>query len=808
VTTSAKPVSRLVATSAGLFFLTASILALQLIEMRLLSFMLWHHLAYAVISVVLLGLGAGGAICAARSEWAIARAATIVPAAAALTGVTALAAFGVLTRIELDTFGLTEGQLAVLLLYYAILVVPYFFGGVALSLIFTTQIESIGLLYGVDLIGSAAGCYLFYLTLEPLGAPRAFVLACAAACVAGALLVRGFESTSPAGKWTAVGGLVVMLGAMPFADAIIDARPAPSKSLAQKLATSKGARLVSTRWTPISRIDVLEADESTNDFLPLKVPGSIMKMMTADGDANTWMFQHADVRRGVVRPGPAEYTSYTVAFLLKEQPDVMIIGPGGGNEIFVAHSMGARRIVGVELNPAMLDVTLRTYADFSGHLYGADNARAVVSEGRAFARSLGPDERFDIIQMSGVDTWAGLSSGAYVLSENFLYTTQAFQDFYTHLKEDGILSIGRFRLDPPRESLRLVSVALQALRELGVARPQEHVAALSFGTAFMGRLLVKRSAFTPSEVRLLKREIERAGGGGELYYAPGEVGDNPYSHLAVSFANGKEQAFFEEYPYDVTPVTDDRPFFFEYYKWSRLLRDLAHPGTGGQVGANRPVGLIILGGLLTQVGLLVLAFVFAPLWLFRRDGMNVPRWGSAVLYFTCLGLGFMFVEIGLMQRFVLFLAHPAYAIPVVLATLLVGSGAGSLLATRLPFTSEVKLRFCLVTIAVLLVVLLAVLRPLFDACLGLPFAARVVLAVSILIPLGIVLGMPFPLGLGRVGASHPHVVPWAWGINGGMSVLGSILAIVIAMGTGFSWVLLGAAGLYLSALWAAQRLAL
>src|SRR6185503_14682829 len=141
--------------------------------------------------------------------------------------------------------------------------------------------------------------------------------------------------------------------------------------------------------------------------------------------------------------------------------------------------------------------TLRKYADFSGHLYDTDNARAVVSEGRAFARSLPDNERFDIIQMSGVDTWAGLSSGAYVLSENFLYTTQAFQDFYAHLSDDGILSIGRFRLDPPRESLRLVSVALEALRELGVAHPEEHVAALSFGDPFMGRLLVKRSPFTP-----------------------------------------------------------------------------------------------------------------------------------------------------------------------------------------------------------------------------------------------------------------------------------------------------------------------
>ena len=800
----ARSAARFSAMSMGLFLLTAAILALQLIEMRLLSFMLWHHLAYAVISVVLLGLGAGGAFCAARSEWLIGRAASIVPIAATLTGASSLVAFAALTRMELDTFGLTEGQIFTLLLYYAILVVPFFFAGVALSLIFTTQIERIGTLYGVDLIGSAAGCYLFYLTLEPLGAPRAFVLACATACAGGVLLAVGFGTTTMVGRWTAVAGVVVTLAAMPLAERIVDPRPAESKSLAKKL-KYKGARLVSTRWTPISRIDVLEADDSTNDFLPIVVPGNIMKMMTADGDANTWTFAHSDARNGTPRPQPAEYTSYTVAFLLKERPDVMIVGPGGGNEIFVAHSMGARSIVGVELNPAMLDVTLRKYADFSGHLYDTGNARAVVSEGRAFARSLADTDKFDIIQMSGVDTWAGLSSGAYVLSENFLYTTEAVQDFYAHLKEDGILSVGRFRLDPPRESLRLVSVALQALREMGVAHPEQHVAALSFATPFMARLLVKRSPFTREEVDRLDREIVRAGGGGELYYAPGFVRDNPYSGLTVAFTEGKEKDFFLNYPYDVTPVDDDRPFFFEYYKWSRILRDLLQPGIGGQVGANRPVGLIILGSLLAQVGLLVLAFVFAPLLLFRRDGMKVPHWRSIVLYFSCLGLGFMFVEIALMQRFILFLAHPAYAIPVVLATLLVGSGVGSLLAQRLPWPLATRLRFCLVSIALLLLLLLAGLKPLFDHCLGFPFGVRVLLAVLVLLPLGLLMGMPLPLGLGAAAKGHQHVVPWAWGINGGTSVFGSILAIVIAMGTGFSWVLTGSACLYLLALVASRR---
>jgi hypothetical protein len=226
---------------------------------------------------------------------------------------------------------------------------------------------------------------------------------------------------------------------------------------------------------------------------------------------------------------------------------------------------------------------------------------------------------------------------------------------------------------------------------------------------------------------------------------------------------------------------------------------------GGQTGANRPVGLIILSSMLAQVILLVLAFIFLPLVVFRRQGLTVPHRGAAVLYFSCLGLGFMFVEIGLMQRFVLFLSHPAYSIPVVLATLLVSSGVGSFLSARLPFSCLGRFRFCLFGVAGLLIVLLFALRPLFDATLGLSFPTRVVIAVAALAPVGILMGMPFPLGLSAAARLGQPVIPWAWGINGGTSVLGSVLAIIVAMGSGFTWVLASAAAMYLLALAAIRR---
>jgi SAM-dependent methyltransferase len=776
---------------------------MQLLEMRLLSFMLWHHLAYMVISMVLLGLGASGAVTAAKSEWFLKAPARVASTCAALAGVATLAAFAITTRIELDTFELTGGRILTLLFYYGLLVVPYFFAGVSLSLVFATGVDRIGTLYGIDLLGSAAGCYLFYLLIQPLGAPRALMVACALSAASGILLSYGLGSAGTPKPFVAIASVGLIVLGIPFADDIIAAAPAPTKSLAVKLGDMyPGAHIVSTRWTPISRIDVLEADVSTDDFLPEKLPGNIMKMMTADGDANTWAFRHPDVRKPLPDPDPAQYSTYHEAFLVKATPpkDVLIIGPGGGNEVYVAYQMGASSITAIELNPAMLDVTRRQFADFTGNLYGTSKAHAFVSEGRSYVRSHGSE--YDLIQMSGVDTWAALSSGAYVLSENFLYTVEAIQEYYKHLKPDGILSVGRFTLDPPRESLRLVSIAFQALKELGVEHPEQQIIAASWGNPYLGRLLVKRSSFTPDEVNRHAEGVRRAGQGGTVYYAPGAVADNPYSKLVMAFAAGTEQSFFRDYQYDVTPVYDDKPFFFEYYKWSRLLHDMTHAGEGGQIGANRPVGLMVLGGLLAQVSVLVLAFVFAPLLVFKRAGTRIPKWSRIVLYFSCLGFGYMFVEIGLMQRFVLFLSHPAYSIPVVLGTLLLSSGAGSLMALRLPWPPPQRLRIVLLVLGGLLVLLLLVLRPAFDAALGLPFGVRIAISVAVLAPVGFVMGMPFPLGISAVSSLGPHVVPWAWGINGGTSVLGSVLAIIVAMGTGFTWVLVLAALTYLLALFA------
>ncbi len=772
----------------ALFLTTTAVLGLELLQMRLLSFMLWHHLAYMVISMALLGLGAGGVWLSVRRERIMMAADAWLVSSVTLAGVTTVLAFALLARVELDTFRLSAGEVVRLALAYGVLALPYLFVGLALGIVFTRGVARIGTLYAVDLLGSAAGAWVFFVAIEPLGAPRALIALSALLCLAG--LLFAVAARSPALGAVAGVALAALALAVGAGDRLIPAHAAGTKGLSTML-RAQGGRIVYSRWTPIARIDVVESEQPTNPFTRPQPPGSAMKAITIDGDATTWMWRARDLRVALAHP-----TNYHAAFLLKKSPEALIIGPGGGSEIFVARQMGAAHVIGVELNPVILDMSLRRYADFVGNIYQSPAARAVVGEGRSYVRQT--DRTFDIIQMSGVDTWSGLSSGAYVLSENYLYTVDAFVDFLTHLKPDGILSVVRWRMKPPRECLRLVSLAAAALRDVGVSRPQAHIVLVTLEPEEFVALLVKRSPFSREEVRIIQEAVRRVGG--TLFAAPGvELESNAYQVLLQAFASGRERTYLSTYQYDVTPVRDDQPFFFEYYRWDRLGRDLKARGGGGSIGANRPVALVVLGALLVQSAVLSALLVLLPLWLFRRRGVTVPHAGAVVGYFSAIGLGFMFVEVALMQRFVLFLGHPAFSIPVVLASLLVAAGLGSLLGPRLVPALRARLGLAAFGVAAWLLVSLVLLPLLFDALLGAPFVARVAVTAAVLAVPGFLMGMFFPLGLAVVAPISEEAVPWAWGINGVASVVGSILVIAVAIGEGFGRGLVWAAGLYLFA---------
>jgi hypothetical protein len=718
----------------------------------------------------------------------------------ALFGITSFLGFVLLARIQLDTFDLRGLELLKLGVYYAVLIVPYFFAGLAMATVFRSWPRSATTLYAVNLVGSAAGCWTFVLLLPRIGGPTALLQVSLMCGFATAL----FYSLRSIDRAAAIAVAVIILHALyPVTDRLLGFHPASSKSLAEHMKLP-GVDIEYTRWTVLARIDVVNAPRLPHPFMGEWIDGDRMRTITIDGDANTWLFRHpkleeVDTAKTVKLLKP---NTYTLAFMLLPSPEeVLIIGAGGGNEVATALAANAGHVTGVELNEAILAQSRDRLSDMWGGFYQTDRATAVNAEGRSFMRS--SDKRYDIIQMSGVDTWSGLSSGAYVLSENYLYTVDADRDFLSHLTDDGMLSMGRFRLTPPRESLRMLANALRAMQELGWDRPEDHVMVVSIGHLDQARMLVRRRPFTEQEVRQTANLLALVHPQGNMiWYAPymtDKLFPNPFLDLvdAVVAGPGAEREFHEAYPYDVTPVGDDRPFFFEYYKWKNFLTDLAGSGSGGQVGASRPVGLTILSFLLVQVAILCGVFIFAPLVILRARGKRMTSGRHVILGFGGLGLGFMFLEVGLMQKLVLLLGHPSHSITTSLFAVLVGSGIGSLVSGTLPMPVRTRIGASVLAIAVIAVAYAFGLDPITSAVLGQPMWVRQCIAVALVALLAFPMGMPFPLSLRNASNLGPAAVPWAWGINGGTSVLGSILCIVVAMSMGFRWVLVISAAIYL-----------
>jgi hypothetical protein len=533
--------------------------------------------------------------------------------------------------------------------------------------------------------------------------------------------------------------------------------------------------VVFSRWNSFSRVTVSKTAE---DFL----------WMNIDSDAATRIFSRRALERGF--QGHRRYSETRLAALvyaLRNQGHALVIGPGGGADIVGALSRGVKKVTGVELNGIIVDdVMKQRFADYSGRLYFEPNVDVVVGEGRNFVRRSG--EKFASIQATLVDTWAATSAGAFTLSENNLYTVEAYVDFLEHLAEDGILSMTRWRRHPPREFVRLLSLGVAALRRHGVQDRSRHffVAADSR----MGSFLLKRTPFVSAELDVLREACRRDGL--RVVYDP----DRPSKGIEAELIRSLDpENFWERHSLDISPPTDDRPFFFYTIKPADFWGQLG----GGQAEKN-DVGVQILVSLLLVVSGAVLLFILIPMFVFRRKDLESSRGRNllGLAFFVAIGIGFIGLEMSWMQHFILFLGHPMYALGVVLFVLLLASALGSY-HTRNTDTARVMsalLRTAGVLAAVVVVFGFS-LGPVFRALVGLPLLGRLVVSVALLSVPGFIMGRMMPLGIKALTAHMPKLVPWAWGVNGAASVLGSVLAVALSMNLGYRFTQLGAAGVYL-----------
>jgi hypothetical protein len=467
---------------------------------------------------------------------------------------------------------------------------------------------------------------------------------------------------------------------------------------------------------------------------------------------------------------------------------VAVIGVGGGFDVLVAIRFSASDITGVEVNAATMRLVTRKYHEHFRHWLEDPRVHLIAAEGRQFLAT--HPEPFDVIQLSGVDSASGTPAAAHVFAESYLYTAEAFDAYLAHLSPDGIMNMMRHEFDPPREMLRALCSAVAALRRAGAGRPADHIVTITDVRGSFTALLVKRRPFTEGELSHLQ-----AWASGDRFFRisagpPWNAQANIYQAFLALGDPRREAAFINAYPFDISPVDDDRPFFFKYSFWSDLLP--RRPIEAENVPIME-LSLLLLLGMAAIAGVVFVLLPLHGLSITEKQSLGTAR---LVAFFAGLGLGYMALEIALLQKFSLFLGHPNYALSVVLAVLLLATGLGSFGSAAVVRVFK-NLRYVAYALAVLVLGELVFAFPLLPAAIQRPFAARVTLVFALVAPVGFCLGTFFPVGLERVKGGSPDAAAWAWGLNGLASVVGPILAVGVSMTWGTNALLLAALPIYL-----------
>ena len=770
----------------GLALASAAVLALQVTATRLFSFLIWYHFAFLVLSIAFLGFTAGGLLVGTGGRLSRIDPPRLLCWLGLAGGLSAIAAFFALARLPIEPYVFASARAVVMLLAVVVVtLVPFVCLGAYICLALARGSEQIDTLYAVNLVGSAAGCAIVVWLLDWLGVPAAFF--------ASGLFAFGSGLCVLGGSWRRpVPAIIAAVGVTGFLLLVWSAtdqlRPWVYIKSAKAYPHVPRELVAERRSDSLSSVDVFAMRDTrmtlwgiSPKYRSRPLPRAIG--FAIDGWALTSVLKRSDVE---VPDSALTYLPASTPYRIHPAKDALVIGAGGGIDILSALYHGVEHVVGVEINPIIFDSVKRTYKDFAGDLYDDPRVEMHVAEGRHFLKR---DRReYDIIQLSGVDTFAASQAGAFALHENYLYTVEAMQDYLQALKPHGMLTFTRWLYVPERQTIRLAAIADRVLRARGAERPQNHLAIVASDQFSV--VMIKQDEFTPDESEQLSRDA--AARSFDLIYAPhvrvnprrAVWGENPFYAL---WDEGPEN-FIARYPLDIRPTTDDRPFFFEYQRWGQpLARDV--------VFINQNAQIVLLETLVVCALLCAVMLALAH----RRYRAVPARLGAAAhVYFAVLGLGYIFVENVLVQRIILFLGSPSYALTVILFTLLAASGLGSGFATRVPALRD-RAPFAMLAAAALLLLYSFALRPILDALLGLDLAWRVAIVIVLISPLGVLLGMPFPLAIAKVTRSDPRLLPWAWVINGAASALGSVITVMIAMNSGFSAVFWAAAALYVCA---------
>jgi hypothetical protein len=759
----------------GISLITLAVLMLELSLTRLFSATMYYHFAFMAISLALFGSGASGVfIYIIQRRLNPERTGQWLAVAAMLFALSNLLSLYVILANPL-TFETGPENYYRLARIYTASALPFFFAGCAVTLAITRLAKEMSRLYLFDLAGAALGCLLLIPVLNFIGAINIVLLVSAIAAMGGVLFgvsTSGTRVATICSLLLAVG--LAALVAYNVKTHRIDVREAKG---------FEETTVLFSKWNSFSRITVEGAFDTG---VEIKIDADAATGISKDASNNAI---HQDAKTALS----------ALVHHLKPNANVLIIGPGGGNDVMAARVFEQKQITAVEINPIIARDVMSSepFKSYSGSIYQQPNVRLVVDEGRSFIRN--SHDRYDIIQATMVDTWAATAAGAFSLSENNLYTVEAFKDYATHLTDDGMLTMTRWYFEPPDQLLRLISLSREMMSELGISNPDRHLILIRDARTGYDRTpatyIFKQSEFTDDEVRTIETLSNE--NGFQLLYTPLTRPPNDFTRV-IETPDLKQT--WASFPTNIEPTRDNNPFFFNSVRLANIWSVIE--GTTGEWQKTN-LGTSILFALLAITSVLVVLFIIGPLLLVRGRALATGAVAklSYLLYFACLGAGFIIVEVAMIQKFILFLGHPVYALAVVLFSVLAFSALGSYLSGRV---NEDRLRSALIKLLPALIVLVLIyivaLPPIFYGLVHLAREFRITIAVVLMAPLAMVMGMPMPIGIRILARNAPEIIPWAWGVNGATSVMGSVAALVIAILSGFNQALLIGAGLYLIAM--------
>jgi len=784
--------------------ISGSAIAYQIVLMRLYSIVQWHHFAFMIISIALLGYGASGTFLAFARARLLRRFYAAWRASAVMFGVSAYGGFALAQRLGFNPLEISwaPSQLLLLSATYGLLLTPFFFAGNCIGLAFARFGERIGRIYAADLTGAGVGALLVILVMIAVPAERGLNIILGAGFVAAGCALVNKQSV----LWAAAALAVAVFAPASW----VEPQLSEYKGLRAAL-FAPGANVVAERHSPLGRISVVESPRA-----PFRIAPGLSVASPHSPPEQLGLFVDGEGPQAVTRFKGAleeiahlDYTTEAAPYHMRAPSRVLVLGPGGGDAALLARYHRAGDVDVVEANPFLAALLKERFGEYTGRNLQTPPVAYHVAQARTFLAA--SQSQYDLIHLPLSASRGGSVMGGLI--EAYDYTSDAMVLYLDHLNADGVLSITREVKNPPRDALKLMAAAIDALAARGREDPGQNLILIRGWRTFT--LVVANKPFAEAEIGPLRRFM--AARAFDAGYYPGmtreaanqyNILDAPYFYDgAIALLSAERQPFMRDYKFNLEPATDNRPYFNNFFKWRTLPEQIALQRSAGYPLMER--GYVILVATLVQAALVAVLLIAAPLRMLRRESAEraATDFKRTAVYFLALGLAFLFIEIVFIQRFTLFLGHPIYAIALTLASFLVFAGAGAAVSSTVArFARRISPRApvlpVVAAIALIALTYVIILPSLFDAFLAQSIPLKAMMTAALIAPLAVFMGMPFAMGLANLSERAPAHVPWAWGVNGCASVVSPLLATLLAIHWGFDAVIVIATGLYFVAAFA------